>query len=233
MMPPMLAQRLFRSPFRWRQWLTVLAVAVPLSGCSLPVRHQEPQTTYRLNPVKTVSEPIVQQDGKHRIVSIRLPTVAAATGFGTAAMIYSRDRQTLAQYRDNRWVAPPAILIGDAIEQSLMKQPWIDGVLQGNARLDAALNLHCSLNRLEHDVQPQGGAVHLSLACMLSRHGVERPVAHWQFDRTRHIRVNDARHFARAAQQLLDQALEQIIQRTRRQVASLPQSALPGQQQDN
>lgn len=193
------------------------AFGLTLAACSLPVPHENRQTTYRFNPIPKIK---VADTAVVRLkpVVLRLNRITAANGFDSVAMVYSRDRQTLARYRDNRWIAPPAVLIGDAINLSLLHQPWVAGVLSGGQRMPAVLDIDCSLDRLEHDVLPTGGRVHLSLSCMLVADTSGKALDHWRFDRTRRIAVNDAQHYAVAAQYLLDQAQKELVTRVYRQV---------------
>lgn len=193
--------------------LVTSAAALLLSACGLPVPHEPEQTSYRLNPVQ-VAIPGQIENVPSRLgapILIRLNRVTAANGFDSAAMVYSRDRQTLSRYRDNRWIATPAVLIGDALDQTLQRQSWVAGVLRAGQRLPAKLDVSCSLDRLEHDVEASGGQVHLSMGCLLVSGSGQNVLAHWRFDQEQSIRVNDAEHYAEAAQSLLDKALTALV----------------------
>jgi len=191
-------------------------VGLALTACGLPGPHHDQQTTYRLNPIPAIKQADDARLRSNPIV-LRLDRVTAANGFQSAAMMYSRDRQTLARYRDNRWIAPPAVLIGDAMELSLLHQPWVAGVLRGGHRMSALMDIQCGLDRLEHDVLAKGGRVHLSMTCMLLADDSGKSLAHWRFDRSMPIKRNDAEHYADAAQALLDQALKDLVRRVYRQ----------------
>ncbi|MGC9163678.1 MAG: ABC-type transport auxiliary lipoprotein family protein [Thiomonas sp.] len=180
-----------------------------LGACALPVNRQPVQQTYRLTAADITSAPLREP------VVVQLLPVRAAAGLQSAAMLYSRSPDQLAPYRDSRWLAPPAQLIGDAIAQTLARQPWVSAVQQQTALANARWALHCSLDRLEHDLRGSQGTVHLALVCELANQRTRQIAAHWRFDRVQPIAVNDAAHFARGAQMLLDRALDQIVRHTR------------------
>jgi cholesterol transport system auxiliary component len=180
-----------------------------LAACALPVNRQPVQQTYRLTGADIASVPLPQP------VVVQLLPVRAAAGLQSAAMLYSRSPDTLEPYRDNRWLAPPAQLIGDAIAQTLSRQPWINAVQQQTVLTNAPWALHCSLYRLEHDLRGDQGTVHLDLVCELANQRTRRIAAHWRFDRREPLVVNDAAHFARGAQALLNQALAEAVRQTR------------------
>lgn len=210
--------------FPGRRLLAVFAATVLLSACSLPVPHEPEQTSYRLNPLH-VAIPAQAENVPSRLgapVLIRLERVSAANGFDSEAMIYSRDRQTLSRYRDNRWIATPSVLIGDALDQTLQEQSWVAGVLRAGQRLPAKLEVSCSLDRLEHDIEATGGQVHLTMGCLLVSGSGRNVLAHWRFDHEKTIRVNDAEHYAEAAQSLLDQALKDLVGQIYRTAFSSP-----------
>ena len=56
--------------------------------------------------------------------------------------------------------------------------------------------------------------------CELANQRTSRIAAHWHFDGSQTIAVNDAAHFAQGAQTLLDQALKGIVEHTRAAVAA-------------
>ena len=188
--------------------------SLALAACSLPINRQPVQQTYRLNAPDIRTAPLPQP------TVLQLLPVRAAAGFQTAAMMYSRSTDTLEPYRDSRWLAAPSQLVGEAIALTFSRQPWISAVQQQTMLVSAPWALHCSLNRLEHDVRAGQGTVHLALTCELANQRTSRIAAHWQFDGSQPIAVNDAAHFALGAQTLLDQALEGIVQHTRAAVGA-------------
>ena len=205
--------RTARAPRRARL-AAVAATSLLLAACALPINRQPPQQTYRLTAARIDSAPLP------RPVVLQLLPVRAAAGFQSPAMMYSRSADTLDPYRDNRWLAPPAQLIGDAIAHTLSRQPWVSAVQQQGALASAPWALHCTLDRLEHDVRGTQGSAHLDLTCELADPRTRRISAHWHFDGSQSLAVNDAGHFARGAQTLLDQALADVVQRTRAVVAA-------------
>lgn len=211
-----------KTPFRGsrRALLALLAASAALLGaCTLPVDRQPVQQTYRLTAADVTSAPL-----PHPVVVQLLP-VRAAAGLQSPAMLYSRNPDQLAPYRDSRWLAPPAQLIGDAIAQTLSRQPWVGAVQQQSMLVNAPWALRCSLYRLEHDLRGSRGTVRLELVCDLVNPAARRIAAHWRFDGREPLAVDDAAHFAQGAQALLDQALSDIVRRVRDAVQAAQQPA--------
>ncbi|OIQ76939.1 hypothetical protein GALL_413730 [mine drainage metagenome] len=208
------ARRIPRFPARLACLLSVgFALGSGLSACSLPAVRAPMQQTYRLLPADIRTAALPQP------VVLQMLRTNAAPGFESSAMMYSRTADTLSPYRDSRWLAAPSQLIDDAIARTLSRQPWISAVQQRTVLVNAPWTLHCSLNRLEHDVSTNPGTVRLDLSCQLIDNPTERIAAHWAFDGAQPVAVNDAGHFAQAAQTLLDQALAGLVDRIRSAVA--------------
>ncbi|MGE0071937.1 MAG: ABC-type transport auxiliary lipoprotein family protein [Thiomonas sp.] len=199
--PPLLRRRVLRAALS-------LCCLLP-AACALPSARQPLQQTYRLDAPDVRTAPLPQA------VVVQLLPLSAAAGFASAAMMYSRSADTLEPYRDSRWLAPPSRLIADAIAAALRRQPWVSAVQQQTVLIEAPWALHCSLQRLEHDVRASAGAVRLDLTCELVDRPARTVTAHWRFDGREPIAVNDAAHFAQGAQTLLDQAIDGIVQHTR------------------
>ncbi|MBW4047021.1 MAG: ABC transporter [Proteobacteria bacterium] len=192
--------------------IRVLALGLMLSaislvaGCTLSATGAQAQTTYRLLAV-----PLVVSAANVRPVVIRLLAVGAAPGLGGTAMLYSAQPGQIEPYRDSRWVAPPADLIRAAIAQTLSRQSWVSAVEQATPLAPADWTLHCDLVRLDHDVFAGHGVVHLDLTCQIVQASPRRVFAHWHVDGQQVLAVNDALHYAQAAQSLLQRAVAQIV----------------------
>lgn len=206
-----------RSPRSWRGLATAASIALvgamALSACALPTTRAPVQQTYRLLPAQVRSAALPRQ------VVVQLLGTRAAPGFESPAMMYSRRPDLLAPYRDSRWLAPPARLIDDAIARTLGRQPWVDAVQRQFTLVKPEFTLQCALDRLEHDVAATGGTVRLDLSCKLVDDARRRIAAHWSFDGAQPVPVNDAAHFAQAAQALLDRALAELVESVRGAVA--------------
>ncbi|WP_407275059.1 ABC-type transport auxiliary lipoprotein family protein [Halothiobacillus sp. DCM-1] len=210
--------------FGW-QWRGILGLCVlGLAGCSLPIQAPQPQETWRLDAAKIVTKPVLVE-GQPRTVSILLRNVSPAQGLESPAMMYSRAPQVLAPYRDNRWLAPPADMIGDALNQTLARQPWVAGVFRTGGTARVQIGLSCTLEKLEHDIQGTEGAAHLAMDCVWLDPKTRAIQAHWRFDRSEALAQNNAEDFAAGAQRLLDQALVDIVQQTRDLVPGLAQGS--------
>lgn len=214
------------APLRRGAFRTLLALSsLALAACSLPVNRQPVQQSYRLIAPDLSTAPLAQS------TVIQLLPVHSSAGFQSAAMMYSRSPDTLEPYRDSRWLATPSQLVGEAIARALNRQPWVSAVQQQAVLVSAPWALHCSLNRLEHDLRAGQGAehgtVHLDLTCALANQRSGRIAAHWRFDGSQPIAVNDAAHFAQGAQALLDQAIDGVVQHTRAAVEAAQGSGKP------
>lgn len=196
-------------------------LATALAACSLPIKPQHAQDTYRINPPVALSTPaIVSAQGKAQAFLVRFGSIEADSGFESVAMMYSPEAQQLRPYRDNRWLAPPAEMLTDAVTQTLIRQPWILGVVPNSAGAPVALNLRCHLNRLEHDVSGDSGRVRLALDCLWLDPKTRSVRAHWYFDESQAVSHNDATQFAQASQSLVDKAIGAIVRQTRNLLAT-------------
>ena len=194
----------------------VLALAASSlgAGCTLSATGARAPAMYRLLPV-----PLVVPVANVHPVVIRLLTVGAGPGLGGTAMLYSSRPGRIEPYRDSRWVAPPADLIGAAIAQTLSRQSWVSAVEQATPLAPADWTVHCDLVRFEHDVFADRGVVHLDLTCQIVHASTRRVFAHWRVDGQQAIAVNDAPHYAQAAQSLLQRAVSQIVTEVGRAVS--------------
>lgn len=179
-----------------------------LCGCALPTARQAPVLSYRLQGIQTQ----VPAPGVTPFV-LRVLPLDAAPGLDATQMLYSAQPGQLMPYRDSRWLAPPPLLVRAALAQSLARQPWISAVEQDTPLGVATLTLHCGLDRLEHDLGTPHGSVRLDLQCQLLREADASVVAHWREASARTLEVDDAAHYALAAQDLLDAALADVVQR--------------------
>jgi cholesterol transport system auxiliary component len=196
-------------------WLALL-----LAGCSLPIKPEVEQTTYRLNPPTVLTAPLAGAATEPKTYLIEVRPIQAAEGFQTPQMMYSTQAQLLLPYRENRWLAPPAALLTDSIAQVLTRQPWVAAVVSNSARAPVALGISCNLTRLEHDMANQVGQAHLVMSCLWTNPATRTVLAHWRFDQTQAMPENDAMQFAAASQTLVNAALTQLVEKTRALVAS-------------
>ncbi|MFW6322014.1 MAG: ABC-type transport auxiliary lipoprotein family protein [Guyparkeria sp.] len=184
----------------------ILVVAVGAGCTALPERGQEPGQ-WRFLGSEGMSAPLADD----RRVVLRLIETRASSGIDRRDMAYSTDRQSLAYYRDNRWAASPAVMLNEVIDETLTAQPWVRAVVRGGARVPAELGLYCEINRLEHVVEPAPGRVEMRVACSWSR-AAERELVHSMvFSERVEIEQNDAAHYARGAQELVDRLLAWLV----------------------
>ena len=202
--------------------LCVLSFA--LAGCSLPIKAPESQNSFRFNSTN-LQTPAIVDHGKDASYLIQMRTLQAAHGFETQEMMYSRDAQNLSPYRNSRWLAAPAEMLSDVIEQTLLKQPWVAGVVPNSASAPVAVNLSCRLIRLEHDLSGNEGKAHLVMTCLWTNPADRTVESHWRFDKTLPITQNNATQFAKASQELVDQAIKQVVEQTRAVISAHPKAS--------
>jgi cholesterol transport system auxiliary component len=202
-------------PAKFTVHLAALCVlSLVLAGCSLPIRAPEPQDTFRLNSTN-LHTPAIINNGQNESYLVQIRSLPASHGFQTPEMMYSLDAQNLTPYRDSRWLAAPANMLNDAIEQTLLRQPWVAGIVANSASAPVAINLSCRLIRLEHDLNGNKGKAHLVMTCLWINPADRTVQSHWRFDETQSMPQNNATQFAAASQQLVDQAIGQIVNQTR------------------
>ncbi|MFI9654767.1 ABC-type transport auxiliary lipoprotein family protein [Guyparkeria sp. GHLCS8-2] len=191
--------------------LVALGVALLLGGCAvLPERDGEPQQWRLVAP-----DPVVEVADISEPVIVRLIETRAASAIDRRDMAYSRGRQSLAYYRDNRWASPPGVMLNEIIDETLSTQPWVRTVIRGSARVPSDLSLYCELQRLEHQLGPSGagqkqGEVQMKVACSWYQAAERQLVEAMIFDETIELETNDAEHYAAGAQALVDQLMTRL-----------------------
>lgn len=210
-----LMHHLLITPGRIARVAGIGILAAITASCSLPIKPPITQNAYRLNPLGTLHTPAIDANGKPVAFLIQMRPIVADNGFDTSAMMYSSQAQQLKPYRDSRWLAPPADLLADAITQTLIRQPWVQGVVPNSAGAPAALSMRCHLGRLEHDLGASTGHVRLAMNCLWLDSAAHSVRASWHFNESVAIDQNDAAHFAAASQKLADLAIMEIVQQTR------------------
>lgn len=154
-------------------------------------------------------------------VVLRLVETQAASLIDRRDMAYSRGPQSVAYYRDNRWVSSPAVMLDEVIDETLSARPWVRNVVRGRARVPADLALYCEIGRLEHQIDGPTGKVHLAVACSWYRSHERELVDTLHFDRSVALEHDDAAHYAAGAQRLVAELLE-ALDRQGRSLAAMP-----------
>lgn len=190
--------------------LATLAVALLLGGCAvLPERGGEPQQWRLVAPDLVVEG----KDGSTPVI-VRLIETRAASAIDRRDMAYSRERQSLAYYRDNRWASPPGVMLNEIIDETLSTQSWVRTVIRGSARVPADLSLYCEIQRLEHQLAPGGstpsGQVQMKVACSWYRAAERQLVDAMIFDETSRLATNNAASYAEGAQALVDRLMTRL-----------------------
>lgn len=191
--------------------LVTLGVALLLGGCSvLPERGGEAQQWRLVAP-----NPMVEAVDVDNPVIVRLIETRAASAIDRRDMAYSRGRQSLAYYRDNRWASPPGVMLNEIIDETLSTQPWVRTVIRGSARVPSDLSLYCELQRLEHQLGHSGagqkqGEVQMKVACSWYQAAERQLVEAMIFDETIELETNDAEHYAEGTQSLVDQLMTRL-----------------------
>lgn len=91
-----------------------------------PVK-QKPDKVYTLNP--SVSRTTILPNRTNQ-VTLLVSNGAAAPGYQSTAMIYTRSDYQLQQFALHRWVAPPAQMISNSLAEGLLVSGKFKAVLQ-------------------------------------------------------------------------------------------------------
>ena len=196
--------------------VSVLAASILLGGCSLlPTPGGEPDH-WRLVPPSIEDQ--VAFSGK--AMTLRLIETRASNAIDRRDMAYSRTPQSLAYYRDNRWIASPAIMLDEIIDESLSRQPWVSNVIRGGARVPTDRSLYCEIQQLEHQLGYVDGRVRLKIACSWYQSEGRKLIDTLLFDRSVEIERNDASHYAAGAQELVAAFMKALTDQGRSLAAS-------------
>lgn len=191
--------------------LVALGFALLLGGCAvLPERGGEPQQWRLIAP-----NPVVEGADVSNPVIVRLIETRAASAIDRRDMAYSRARQSLAYYRDNRWASPPGVMLNEIIDETLSTQPWVRTVIRGGARVPSDLSLYCEIQRLEHQLEPRSavtpaGQVQMKVACSWYRAAERQLVEAMIFDETIALSANNAESYAQGTQSLIDELMTRL-----------------------
>jgi cholesterol transport system auxiliary component len=137
------------------------------SGCGgLPGKSQSsPHHTYLLQGSATPQPAVVS--GASRCLSLRVSVPAAAPGYGTARMAYTREPQRLDYFAFHEWVDAPARMIGAAIGTRLDASGLLGSVVTGSSDVRTDLRLDSELQRLQQDFGAADSSVGLSIKVSL------------------------------------------------------------------
>ncbi len=191
--------------------LAMLGFALLLGGCAvLPERGGEPNQWRLVAP-----DPMVEAADVSNPVIVRLIETRAASAIDRRDMAYSRERQSLAYYRDNRWASPPGVMLNEIIDETLSTQSWVRTVVRGGARVPSDLSLYCEIQRLEHQLQPRAavtppGQVQMKVACSWYRAAERQLVEAMIFDETIALSANNAESYAQGTQSLIDELMTRL-----------------------
>jgi len=209
--------------FSWRRLASVPAWLLTgmLAGCSvLPAPDGEP-VHWRLVAPSLEAGPVPG----HPPVAVRLTETRAGNAIDRRDMAYSRSPQSLAYYRDNRWVASPAQMLDEVIDEGLSARSWVRNVVRGGARVSTDIALYCEILQLEHQLEYVEGRVRLKVACSWYRAEDRELVDTLQFDRSVDIERNDAEHFAAGAQRLVTAFMASLVEQGRGVAAGVADAA--------
>jgi len=188
---------------------SVIALIAPLlAGCSTVLERPQEVVTYRLSaPVESLSKlgaPTLDD-------AVRIYTVAAASGFDTTRMAYSRQPQELVYYTRSRWVAPPADLLFDVLKQSFEAFDGFRTVVGPASRLSARWGVQVELNELTHQFIEGGSVARLEIVVSLID-VPERAVIKTLTIRTSEpVTTSNARGFAQAADLAVHRAILEAV----------------------
>ena len=206
-----------------RTWIGVslLMLTALTVGCAiLPAPGGEPAQWRLVAPTMEVDRASAAP-----AASVRLIETRASNAIDRRDMAYSRTPQSLAYYRDSRWVASPAIMLDEIIDEGLSAEPWVRNVMRGGARVPTDLALYCEVQQLEHQLEYVDGRVRLKVACSWYRSEDRELIETLLFEQSVDIQRNDAAHYAAGAQELVAAFMTALVRPGRALAAQVPRSA--------
>jgi cholesterol transport system auxiliary component len=143
------------------------AVLLMAAGCGgLPGKSQgTPHRTYLLQGSGTPG--ISASATARHCLSLRVGAPAAAPGYGTARMAYTKAPQRLDYFAYHEWVDSPARMIGAAIGARLDASGLLGAIVTGSSEVRTDLRLDAELQRLQQDFTGAGSVLDLSIKVSL------------------------------------------------------------------
>lgn len=183
---------------------------IAVSGCAVIAQTGSEPAQWRLVAATLVDEPDGSGGFSGTPVIVRLVDTRAASAIDRRDMAYSRAPQSIGYYRDNRWASSPAVMLNEVIDETLSAQPWVRGIVRGGARITTDLALYCEIERLEHQVDGASGYAQLKVGCSWYRGDGQALLDTLRFDQSVALKRNDARYYAAATQELVDDLLKAL-----------------------
>jgi cholesterol transport system auxiliary component len=142
--------------------LLLFALAVFIGGCSLPGKSAVPaRQTYLLQDTATpVAAPATQA---RQCLSLRVGTPAAAPGFSTIRMVYTRQPPRLDYFARHEWVDAPARMLATMMEARLDASGLFSAVLSGSSDVRTDLRLDAELKSLQQDFSGEASTLSLQV----------------------------------------------------------------------
>ncbi|HCO43514.1 ABC-type transport auxiliary lipoprotein family protein [Immundisolibacter sp.] len=190
----------------------LIAAAVLLAGCSLPVTPPPADTTHTL--AVPASAPMPAALPAQATLQVALPTVAP--GYAGAAIAYRTAPHELRYYARQRWVDRPA---------RLLQQALLDGLAAGGAQVMAPgsgarpdYRLLSNLVQLEQDFTTQPSRVRMTLRVQLVDVNQRRLLGGHTLRLEQVAASDDPAGGVAAANVLLQQAVQEVAEFCRRTV---------------
>ena len=201
-----------------RLLFAILAAMVVLSGCSALPQPPGPQTTYQIDP-PTTDLPRFASTG---VASLRVMPATADAAYDTRQMAYEESGYRLGYFAENRWVAPPAVMIRTRLVSALEFSGMVGRVLDGRNGLDGDYRLRLHLSRLQQDFTRTPSEVRLTLRLQLVDSRAGTVVASRGIDLRERADSDDPAGGAIAANRAVERALEQALGFCHSALASTP-----------
>ena len=147
-------------------FLLLSALAAFIGGCSLPGKSAAPpRQTYLLQDNATPgASPATQA---RQCLSLRVNAPAAAPGFSTIRMVYTRQSPRLDYFARNEWADAPARMLATMMEARLDSSGLFGAVLSGSSDVRTDLRLDAELKSLQQDFSGEASTLGLQVKVSL------------------------------------------------------------------
>lgn len=147
-------------------FLLLSALAAFIGGCSLPGKSAAPaRQTYLLQDKATPgASPAAQA---RQCLSLRVSAPAAAPGFSTIRMVYTRQPPRLDYFARNEWADAPARMLATMMEARLDASGLFGVVLSGSSDVRTDLRLDAELKSLQQDFSGEASTLKLQVKASL------------------------------------------------------------------
>lgn len=178
-----------------------------LGGCSGLLSQPDPTTVWKLeiNPAQIARAP------EELPLSLRIDAPIAWSGHDSPLMAYERNPPRIDYYASNRWVAPPAQMLGESLVTAFQASGRYRAVLGSDSLLIGDYSLRSELVELTHAFVSGGSVARLVLRLSLIDNAQRQVIASARIETSEPVTSTDAEGFARASTLALQRAVGETL----------------------